>query len=80
MAREADLAPDVAFDVSWAFRFDDEDAVARGMLAPGNIAEIVRDAGDAAVRDAIVGALAPYRTPDGGYRLVNEWHFLVAHA
>ena len=32
------------------------------------------------LRDVIVEALEPYRTPEGGYRLGNEWHFLVARA
>jgi hypothetical protein len=31
-------------------------------------------------RAALVEALAPYRTPDGGYRLENEWHYLLARA
>jgi hypothetical protein len=30
------------------------------------------------VRAAIVEGLAPYRTPGGGYRLRNEFHFLIA--
>jgi hypothetical protein len=28
----------------------------------------------------IVAALAPYRTPQGGFRLENEWHYVVARA
>jgi hypothetical protein len=32
------------------------------------------------VAKAIVEALAPYRTRAGGYRLENEWHYLVARA
>ena len=33
-----------------------------------------------AARDAIVEALAVCRTPDCGYRMENEWHFLIARA
>ena len=29
---------------------------------------------------AIVDGLAPYRTPEGGYRLTNEFHYLIARA
>jgi hypothetical protein len=29
---------------------------------------------------AIVDGLAPYRNPDGSYRLSNEYHYLVARS
>jgi hypothetical protein len=32
------------------------------------------------VRAEIVAGLEPYRTPEGGYRLENEFHFLIARA
>jgi hypothetical protein len=50
------------------------------MLAPAGLAELVGPAREAEVRDEIVEALAPYRTPSGGYRLENESHFMVARA
>jgi SAM-dependent methyltransferase len=80
MAADAGLEPQSAFDVSWAYEFADEDALARAMLAPGLVVEVLQRASEEAVRRAIVDALAPYRTPDGGYRLENEWHYLVARA
>ncbi len=33
-----------------------------------------------ALANAIADSLAPFRTPHGGYRLENEWHFLIASA
>ena len=30
-----------------------------------------------ALVEAILGALAPYREADGGYRMPNEWHHLI---
>jgi SAM-dependent methyltransferase len=80
MAAQAGLAPGSAFDISWAYEFPDEDALARAMLAPGVIVDVVAAVGEDAVRSAIVEALAPHRTPGGGYRLVNEWHTLIASA
>jgi hypothetical protein len=50
------------------------------MLAPGVVVEAARTAGEEPVRRAILDALAPYRTADGGYRLQNEWHYLIARA
>jgi hypothetical protein len=32
------------------------------------------------LKAAIVDGLAPYRTPNGGYRLSNEYHYLAARA
>ena len=40
----------------------------------------VGEAGEAAARAAVVDALAPFRTADGGYRLPNEYHYLIARA
>jgi hypothetical protein len=31
-------------------------------------------------KDALVEGLAQYRTRDGGYRLENTFHYLIAHA
>jgi SAM-dependent methyltransferase len=80
IATEAGLTPAAAFDKSWAFEFADEEALARGMLAPMGLAELAGPDRVEAVRTAIVDALAPHRTADGGYRLQNEFHYLVAYA
>jgi SAM-dependent methyltransferase len=78
MATEAGLEPRTSFDVSWAFEYPDEETLGRGMMSAGGIAKLVGPTREAAVRRQIVEALAPYRTTDGGYRLENEFHFLVA--
>jgi SAM-dependent methyltransferase len=80
MAAEAGLTPESAFDTSWAFEYPDEDALVRGLLAAGGLDAAARAAGGDTVRSAILEALEPYRTPSGGYRLENEWHYLVARA
>ncbi len=63
-----------------SYEFPDEETLARAMLAPGLIVELIGIIGEEAVRSAIVEALAPYRTSSGGYRLENEWHTLIASA
>jgi SAM-dependent methyltransferase len=80
IATEAGLTPETSFDTSWAFEFRDEEALARAMLSVGGISVLAGPSHEAEVRDAIVEALAPYRTPDGGYRLANEYHYVVARA
>jgi SAM-dependent methyltransferase len=80
LSTAAGLTPVEAFDISWAFAFPDDEAVARAMLAPGLIVEVIGAVGEEPVRNAILESLAPYRREDGSYRLENEWHLLIASA
>jgi hypothetical protein len=52
----------------------------RGMLAAGGLASAAEAAGGDVVVRTIVNSLSRYRTDDGRYRLVNEWHYVVARA
>ena len=80
LAAEAGLVPDRAFDVSWAYEFADEPELIRAMTAAGGFGAILGADRQEAARTAIVDALAVCRTPEGGYRLENEWHSLIARA
>jgi SAM-dependent methyltransferase len=80
IAAEAGLGPETSFDLAYATEYPDEETLVARMLSPGGVVEAVQAAGEQPVRRAIVEALAPYRTPGGGYRLENEWHYLVARA
>jgi hypothetical protein len=68
------------FDLSWAYEYPDETTLGRAMMAPAGIATLVGPEREDEVRAAIVEGLEPYRTPEGGYRLENEFHFLIARA
>jgi hypothetical protein len=80
VAAEAGLAPEGAFDVSFALEYPDDEALVRTMLSPGPVAEAIDAHGEDAVARAVLEALAPRRRADGGYRLENEWHSLIARA
>jgi SAM-dependent methyltransferase len=80
IATEAGLVPRSTFDVEWAYEYGDAEELGRAMLAPAGIGELVGPAREGEVRRRIVDALASCRTPQGGYRLENEFHFLVASA
>jgi len=80
MAEQAGLRPREAFDLSWAFAFAGDEALLRGLMAASGAVEAIEVAGEERVGAAILDALAPARAPDGGYRLENEWHVLVADA
>jgi SAM-dependent methyltransferase len=80
LATRAGLTPGEAFDVTWAYEYPDEETLGRALMAPAGIATLVGPEREEEVRAAIVEGLAPYRRPEGGYRLTNEYHFLIAHA
>ena len=77
---EAGLLPRSTFDLSWAYEYADEDELARAMLSPAGLAELVGPEREDEVRGRIVEALAPCRTREGGYRLENEFHVVIAAA
>ena len=79
LAMQAGLAPERAFNIEWAYEFENDTELAQAMMSAGGFGAIVGDRQEAA-RDAILEALAGCRTSDGGYRLRNEWHFLIARA
>ena len=78
IAVKAGLEPQLAFDTGWAFAFPDEDTLKRALIAPMGIASIVGPDREEQVKQAIANGLARHRTPDGDYRLHNEYHYLIA--
>ena len=80
MAAEAGLTPEISFDNTWAYEIPDEETLGRAMVAPAGIAALVGPSREQAVKAAIVEGLAAFRTADGGYRLENEYHYLIARA
>ena len=49
----------------------------RAWLSVGPIRLAVRNAGEAAVREALTTALAPLRTSTGGYRIEDEYRYAI---
>jgi SAM-dependent methyltransferase len=80
LGTEAGLEPESTFDTTWAYEYEDDEALGRAMVAPAGIASIVGPDREAELRRAIVEGLAPYRSHDGRYRLQNTFHSLVARA
>jgi SAM-dependent methyltransferase len=80
LAGQAGLAPDESFTTRWAYMFPDEQTLAAALLAPAGLATLAGPEREADVAQAIVTGLAQFRTPGGGYRLTNEFRFLIARA
>lgn len=79
LAVAAGLEPVETFDVSWAYVYDDEDALTRGLLSAGGVGDAAATR-EGEVRRELIDVLEPFRTGAGGYRLENTWHFLIARA
>ena len=75
IARDSGLELLESFSSSTAYEFPDQAAMLAAMLSAGSAVAAAEYAGREAVASAIVEALAPFRTADGGYRLENEWHY-----
>jgi SAM-dependent methyltransferase len=80
MAVEAGLRPHSTFRRRYAFEYPDEWTLGRRMTAAAGIAALAGPAREASVQAQIVDALAAHRTAGGGYRLHDEFHYLVATA
>jgi hypothetical protein len=80
IATHAGLAPELAFDARWSFEFPDEETMTRALIAPAGLAVLVGAEREPEFKRALTDGLAPYRTSDGGYRLSNDYHFLIARA
>jgi SAM-dependent methyltransferase len=80
LATRAGLTPENEFDASWAFEYPDAGTVGRALLAVAGLATLAGAEREHELKYAIVDGLAPYRRPDGSYRLENEYHYLIARA
>jgi SAM-dependent methyltransferase len=77
-ARAAGLQPEAETSVETVWEYPDEETLLRGLLSAGPAARAIAEAGEARVRDAVLAAVAPYRTPGGAYRLHNAFRYAIA--
>jgi SAM-dependent methyltransferase len=77
---QAGLELDGWFDITWSYAYAGPEELVEAMLAAAGAAAVAEPERELALRAAILGALAPCRRPDGGYRVANEWHVVIASA
>ena len=78
LADRAGLTAQAVREVACPWVYPDRATALRGLLASGPAVRAAELAGEEAVRDAILSAIAPFRVPGGGYRLTNTFRYLVA--
>ena len=63
-----------------AEEYPDLETLLRAWLSIGPVRLAVRNAGEGAVRDALSAGFAPLRTSSGGYRVEDEYRYVIAQA
>jgi hypothetical protein len=77
-AGRAGLVVERLEEVLCPFDYADEDELLGPLFESALGRAVGRQAGPVALRAAVLERLAPYRTPSGGYRLINLFRVLVA--
>jgi SAM-dependent methyltransferase len=80
LARSAGLEPGRADEVPCPWTFPDLDAALSAMLSSGPTVKAINASGEAAVRDAVVTAIEPFRRPAGGYEIGSAFRYLITTA
>jgi SAM-dependent methyltransferase len=66
-------------EVLCVWDYPDEAALLRALASTGFAVRAIRTVGEAAVRTAILHAVAPFRLSGGGYRLENTFEYVIAN-
>jgi SAM-dependent methyltransferase len=80
LARQAGLTPTRPAGFSTRWTYPDHATMLRAHLSSGPAAKAIKQVGKERVAAALGDAIAPFRTPAGGYELENSWCYLLAAA
>lgn len=76
LATQAGLAPGDVVEVDSPWEYPDEQTLLRGMLSSGLAMRALQSLGEEVVREAVIKALAPFKTISGGYRLRHKFRYM----
>ena len=77
---QAGLAPNDYGYIEVTLDYPNETALLKGNGSNGPVVLAERTSGQAAVVQAVLGALAPFRNASGAYRIETEWRYVTAKA
>jgi SAM-dependent methyltransferase len=80
MVTQAGLEPLDALEADTPFVYPNEATALLALLSAGPGVRAIASAGEPRAREAVAEAIAPYRRPDGSYRLRNRFRYLIARA
>lgn len=78
MLSHAGLKPEQSAEADTPFVYPNDDAACRGFIASGPGILALRRNGEEEVRATLMSAFAPFKKPDGSYRLENKFKFVIA--
>ena len=78
LVSEAGLIPDYGQEVDCLWDYADQQTALRGFLSSGPSIRAIQLNGEETVRNAIIEAIAPFKTASGGYQLKNKARFLIS--
>lgn len=79
LATEAGMIPRRVEEVECLWNYPDEKTALRGLLSPGPAMRAIQHTSEAAVREAVIKAIAPFKTASGQYQLRNKARYLIAN-
>jgi len=80
LMEQAGLTPCASGDVSCPFAYPDDETAWKTINSSGPLAAAVRAAGEGTIKQAVLASLAPFKTPGGGYRQENLFHYVITSA
>ena len=78
LMEQAGLTPCASGDVSCPFAYPDDETAWKTINSSGPLAAAVRAAGEGTIKQAVLASLVPFKTPGGGYRQENLFHYVIA--
>jgi len=78
LVTQAGMTPGTIEEVDCPWEYPDDKTMLRGLLSSGPAIRAIQHAGEETVRDAVVKALAPFKTASGKYYLRNKSRYLIA--
>jgi SAM-dependent methyltransferase len=77
LAARGGLTAGLRREVPCVWSFPDEHTLLRALKSTGLAVRAIEVAGEEAVTETVLGAVAPYRTSDGAYRIENVFIFAI---
>ncbi len=77
LVTKSGMTPSKVEEIDCPWVYPDDDTMLRGLLASGPAIRAMQAAGEAAVRDAVLKTLAPFKTASGGYHLRNTARYVL---
>ena len=76
--QQAGLTLQVSGEVACPFLSTDEETAWVSLSSAGPFVRAIEYAGEVRVKQAVLSALLPYKTRGGGYRLENQFRYVIA--